>query len=136
MIQLDYGFAKGRKVSIPSRLSWQTSEAGVGGVYEIIDRRQEDILLRRISDGKQVFVESRSLAYLMGKQVPSAAPYVPLDADEFLPSPLEKNFATEEDYDAELGFWYCGSMGDIPCIESSLLGGTWCYYKPHPFPWK
>ena len=137
MVQLDYDFTKGRRVTIPQNLSWQAGECNVGGLYEIVSKIWDEVLLRRVSDGALLYVGDRSLAYLIGKQVPKEEAYKALNSDKFLPSIFECDYASEEDgVEAKLGFWYCAHWQEASHLSSTLLNGTWCYYEPQPFPWR
>lgn len=140
MIKLNYNFHTGMEVKIDKNLSWQVNERGVGGLYRVVDYQScaEYIRLRRVSDQQEIMVERRTLAYLAGEVVKNPDPYVPLDPDEFLPEFGDIFASEEESEDAQIGFFYCGLIGlttPTPFINSSLVGSTWCYYTPHPYPW-
>ena len=134
MIQLNKNIVPHTQVDIPYHLSWQASEAGIGGTYIIQSLYRGDLyLLKNVDNGSEILVDFESLSYLCGKSVENPQMWTIINPDEYQPETNEEpnhHYFTEDN--EEFGFWYCGWCSSYRTLNAALLTSRWCYGK---MPW-
>ena len=133
MIKLNKNLYIGQKVTIPSDLSYQVLEAGVGGEYVISKFYEERVILQRISDGSLLETTHWELYYLTGTKVKDKELWMAIDSGDCQPERSDrfyKDYFTENG--DEFGYWYCGWCDSHRTLVSSMVDSRWCYGR---LPW-
>lgn len=134
MIKLNYNIKISDEVTIKN-LSWQVREAKVEGIYKIIDipKDEDYVILQRENDKKLLYIEIDTLRYLMGEKVNKETFCKTINPQKYQPE-LNEEYLCDylSENREELGFCYCGWMGDIRTISMALIYCDWCYIN---LPW-
>lgn len=136
MIELNWNFRLGDKVTIPRNLNYQMPP-DMPGEYVICEIGDPDdwfgLVSLRGKNGKKVLTDRCDVAYLTGKSVKNAELWRRIDPDVYQPEPDEffkVDYYTEDD--EPFDDWSIGWCGGHRSFSSSMVGSTWCYVD---FPW-